>query len=438
MPSLLILIAMKRQLLSVLIVGLAFGTAWAVRGQFGHEEGASWAAAIGALALILVSGRKDWYSKILPIVLSSVLGWGACGMISYGKVVGYGRSSDFGNAWYGLLMLFVIGGLYGLLGGGLTGLSLWSGKKKRVNWASLLTEMVAGGIIFYYLLIAQMEILMTPPRSEAWAVCLGAGAALLWHMARNGYKVPLRVAFISALGAGFGFAFGNFLQITGNVLNIQFNMWNVMEYSIGFFGGASLAYAVFTSEWEEDPYEPASWENISAWAIVFAIIPAVVFLNSRLYEYLTSDSSGRASLSDITLAGSLVSLAVILTVMIASLVRIIRNTGGMKKKDVMFLFVLFIVADIFLSYSVTGAFTGSFHLNHHLYILNLIVILILMSRRFPAFFGNKGHIIEIDGTKWLVYLGVIIAITMLLAFILINMHGDLNGAGSRFPNIKPS
>jgi hypothetical protein len=428
---------MKKQWLSVLIAGLAFGTAWAVRGQFGHEEGASWAAAIGALALVLVSGRKDWYSKILPIVLSSVLGWGAGGMISYGKVVGYGRSSDFGNAWYGLLMLFVIGGLYGLLGGGLTGLSLWSGKKNRVNWASLLIEMVAGGIIFYYLLIAQLELLMTPPRSEAWAVCLGAGAALLWHMARNGYKVPLRVAFISALGGGFGFAFGNFLQITGDVLHIQFNMWNVMEYSIGFFGGSSLAYAVFTSEWEEDPYEPKAWENISAWAIVFAFIPAVVFMNSRLYEYLTSDGPGRAALSDITMLGSLVSLAVVLFVMAASLFRILRISGEMKRKDVLFLFILFIVADIFLSYSVTGAFTGSFHLNHHLYVLNLIVILIMMSRRFPSFFSGQGKRIEINGTKWLVYLGIIILITMMLAFILINMHGDLNGAGSRFPNIKP-
>jgi hypothetical protein len=428
---------MKKQWLSVLISGLAFGTAWAVRGQFGHEEGASWAAAIGALALVLVSGRKDWYLKILPIVLSSVIGWGAGGMISYGKVVGYGRSIDFGNAWYGLLMLFVIGGLYGLLGGGLTGLSLLSGKKNRVNWASLLIEMVAGGIIFYYLLIAQMELLMTPPRSEAWAVCLGAGAALLWHMARNGYKVPLRVAFISALGGGFGFAFGNFLQITGDVLHIQFNMWNVMEYSIGFFGGSSLAYAVFTSEWEEDPYEPEAWENISAWAIVFAFIPAVVFMNSRLYEFLTSDGPGREALSDITMFGSLVSLVVVLFVMIASLIRILRNQGGMRRKDVLFLFILFIVADIFLSYSVTGAFTGNFHLNHHLYVLNLIVILMLMSRRFPAFFGSKGSIIEISGARWLVYLAIVIVITMLLALILINMHGDLNGAASRFPNIKP-
>lgn len=35
------------------------------------------------------------------------------------------------------------------------------------------------------------------------------------------------------------------------VLEINFNMWNVMEYSIGFFGGPTMAYSVFTLEWPE-------------------------------------------------------------------------------------------------------------------------------------------------------------------------------------------
>ena len=116
---------MKKQWISVLIVGLTFGTAWAIRGQFGHEQGAAWAAGIGALALVLVSQRKDWYFKILLIAMSSAVGWGAGGMISYGKVVGYGRSIDFLNASYGLLMLFVIGALFGLLGGGFVGHLPW-------------------------------------------------------------------------------------------------------------------------------------------------------------------------------------------------------------------------------------------------------------------------------------------------------------------------
>ena len=113
---------MEKKWISILVVGMALGTAWAVRGQFGHEQGAALAGAIGAMALILVSKREDWYPKILTVALSSAVGWGAGGMISYGLVVGYGRSDNFPNALYGLLMLFVIGGLFGLLGGGLSGL----------------------------------------------------------------------------------------------------------------------------------------------------------------------------------------------------------------------------------------------------------------------------------------------------------------------------
>jgi len=237
--------------LGILIVGMTLGTAWAVRGQFGHEQGAAWAGGIGALALVLASGRKDWYNKVLAIVLSSAVGWGVTGMISYGKVVGYCRSDNFPNAFYGFLMLFVIGGLFGLLGGGLTGLSLESSEQKKVKWAELMAEMVAGGLIVYGFLVMQLGILMTPPRTEAWALCLGAGLAMLWYMARNGFRSSLRVAIFTAFGAGFGFSFGNFLQIVGNVLEIKFNMWNVMEYSIGFFGGSALAYSIFSSVWPE-------------------------------------------------------------------------------------------------------------------------------------------------------------------------------------------
>jgi hypothetical protein len=98
-------------------------------------------------------------------------------MISYGIVVGYGRSLNFPNVFYGLLILFVIGSMYGLLGGGLIGFSLDSSKEKKVNWGALLSEMTAGGVVGYYLLIIQFEWLMTPPREETWSVCLGAGLA---------------------------------------------------------------------------------------------------------------------------------------------------------------------------------------------------------------------------------------------------------------------
>ena len=54
-----------------------------------------------------------------------------------------------------------------------------------------------------------------------------------------------------------------------------------------------------------------------------------------------------------------------------------------------------------------------------------------MGGNFPAFF--QGNVLEIKGTKWLQYMAVLIAIILLLVVILINIHGELNGANSRFP-----
>jgi hypothetical protein len=422
---------MKKQWISILIVGLTFGTAWAIRGQFGHEQGAAWAAAIGALALVLVSQRRDWYNKMLLIAMSSAVGWGAGGMISYGKVVGYGRSIDMLNASYGLLMLFVIGALFGLLGGGFVGLTLGSSGQKRVNWGCLLAEMSAGGLIAYSFLVDQLEIMMTPPRSEAWAVCFGAGMAMIWHMVRNNYQSPLRVSLFSALGAGFGFAFGNFLQIIGNVLAIKFNMWNVMEYSIGFFGGISMAYGVFTSDWPEESIMPEKWENKFASLLTFVFIPFFVITNSRLWEVLLGSASENQSVSDISLTGSISAVVITIAMAVTSWIITVKSGKSYERKDVMLLFILYFAAYIFISYCVTGAFSGNFMLNHHLYVVNIVAALVLLSKRYPAFFPDSG--LEINGAKCLKYLAAVVVIILVLSLVLINIHGELNGANSRFP-----
>lgn len=42
----------KKFTVKILVVALSLATAWAIRGQFGHEQGAAWAGAIGGLALV--------------------------------------------------------------------------------------------------------------------------------------------------------------------------------------------------------------------------------------------------------------------------------------------------------------------------------------------------------------------------------------------------
>lgn len=425
---------MEKSWVSLLIVGMTLGTAWAIRGQFGHEQGAAWAGGIGALALVLIAGRKDWNARALTISLASVIGWGAGGMISYGQIVGYGRSDDFLNASYGLLMLFIIGGLYGLLGGGLVGLSLSSTKQKRVAWGLLMAEMTAGGIIAYYFIIEQLGLRMTPPRSEAWAVCLGAGVAMTWFMARNHYTPALRVALISALGAGFGFAFGNFLQILGNVLEIQFNMWNVMEYSIGFFGGTSMAYGVFSTKWPEERETALikPWENRLAFYIIFVLIPLLVFeQSSSLINPLLNGFSQIQQEGNATLPGSLVAL-IVLTVMICLGRNKTVNASSFPgaRQNVRFLFILYFAVYVIFSYIVSGAFKAIFKLNHHLYIINLMVILFLVGKHFPAFSEKLHTGIRIyEWSKWLV---ILVLSILVLSFISISIHGEMAGSNIRF------
>ena len=421
---------MKKQWIGILIVGMTLGTSWAVRGQFGHEQGAAWAGAIGALSLVAVSKRQDWYSKLLTIALSSAVGWGAGGMISYGIVVGYGRSTSFPNALYGLTMLFLIGGLFGLLGGGLTGLTLESSESKKVKWGSLVAEMTAGGLILYYFLVRQLEFLMTPPRSEAWAVCLGAGTAMLWYMARNKFRSAMRVAMITALGGGSGFAFGNFLQIIGNILQINFNMWNVMEYSIGFFGGISLAYGVFSSYWPEESYAPVKWENKAALLIVFVLIPFIVFSQSLGYNRFLERFQDLSNPEIFALLSSISAAAVFLLTALLTCYRVNHSAGGFRRKDVMIILLTFFAAYITVSYIVTGALTGTFLLNHHLYWLNFIIIALLLRQQFPAFNDKTSD--ELNYKRWGLWVAGILILIIILTIILVNIHAEIPGSHNRF------
>lgn len=423
---------MKNQLITILIVAMTLGAAWAIRGQFGHEPGAAWAGAIGGLALVLVSQRKDWYTKIFSVALASAIGWGAGGMMSYGIVVGYGRSCSLPDAFYGLLMLFVIGGLYGILGGGLVGLSLDSTNEKRVNWGSLFAEMVAGGLIGYYLLIVQFEWLMTPPRSEAWALCFGAGMALLWHLARNNYTSPLRVSLWSALGAGFGFAFGNFLQTLGTTLEIQFNMWNVMEYSIGFFGGTGMAYGVFSSVWPVESRVPERWESRISMLGVFVIIPFIILIDAMGYNTLMERIKDQFNPETTAMLSTLFSILIIFSVAVIGYFKFLKSGNGIERKDVLMLFIAYLTAYILISYIVSGVFAGRFPWNHQLYVVNFIVILWLMKKQFSPFFANPVAVMPVN--KWFRFLIGIVVIIMLLALISVNTHGVMGGAHERFGN----
>jgi len=317
------------------------------------------------------------------------------------------------------------------LGGGLTGLSLESTAEKRVKWPGLISEMVAGGLIVYGLLVKQLEILMTPPRSEAWAICLGAGLALIWYMARNSYHSSFRVALYSALGAGFGFAFGNFLQTLGNVFEINFNMWNVMEYSIGFFGGSALAYSVFSSKWPESLDEPKHWENRLSFFILFVFIPLIVFRESFAYTTLLKRIENIADSENIVMLSSSVAAIVMIFAAFIGWMRMERVKFYFGRNDAMFIFIVYFIAYILLSYIVSGLFVGETHLNLHLYILNSIIILLLLRKHFIPFASVP--VSDLNAKRLVQCTATIIIVILILTLISISIHGEMGGAHDRFP-----
>src|SRR5690606_40167982 len=108
------------------------------------------------------------------------------------------------------------------------------------------------------------------------AACHYACIPIAWRAIRSKDKAVMKVAVWSSLGAGFGIASGNFLQVLGRAAEIPFNFWNVMEYSIGFWGGLGMTYAILTSAWPV--LEKGSKQsNILPVILLFAFIPFVVW-----------------------------------------------------------------------------------------------------------------------------------------------------------------
>jgi len=408
--------------MALLIVAMSLGTAWAVRGKFGHEQGAAWAGAVGALSLILVAGRQDWYDKVFKIALASAFGWGIGGMISYGVVVGYGRGSDFGNVYYGLLMLFVIGALYGFLGGGFFGLAISDVKAARIKWHSLITEMLAFGLLTYAFLINQLEWFMTPPRSELWAACLGASIAMAWFMVRNGNLAALRAGIYASLGAGFGFAFGNFLQVIGSGSALPFNFWNVMEYSIGFFGGLGMAYGTLTSQWPAGDVEPTRKSNLLPVVLITVFIPLLVLSQSFVTEKLSfllkigGDENTVFGFQVLALVSIMILILIVLTKF---------YQDRYAQSDIKWIFVLYLGLYTFLSFLLTGIYIHP--IEQYLYLVNIATVLVLL----PSLKNSFEFRPDSPGV-WAAILTVLIAVMALLAVIAISSHDILRGTQIRF------
>lgn len=100
-----------------LLAALSLSIGWGIRGNFGHEYGAMIPGALTAIAVCMMSGRADWRARVPYFGMFGALGWAFGGSISYMQVIAHTHSGHAPTQYYGFFCLFLIGFLWGGMGG---------------------------------------------------------------------------------------------------------------------------------------------------------------------------------------------------------------------------------------------------------------------------------------------------------------------------------
>jgi hypothetical protein len=418
-----------RSLFFLLFTALSLGLAWALRGHFGHEYGAAWAGAMGTMALLLFSRRSDWLKRLPLTALIGGIGWGVGGMMSYGLLVGYGRAGDVANAYYGLTTLLVVGALYGFMGGGFAALILETTEERKPDWATLLTQMTAGGLLFWYVLVAQFEILMTPPRSELWAACLGASVALAWYLYRSGFHRSLFVAVTTALGAGFGFGFGNFLQTMGTSTGLHFNWWNVMEFTLGFCGGLGLAYGVSRQSWPRT-CTTSRRTNLLALSLLLLLLPLINMLEAFDSKEFIQMAAG-ALISNPEQAASLQYFWATLVVVFCTAV----GLWFWRKSLPASLFFMYSVYYIVFSHLKKGIFlgVGGSQFEHYFYwlIFGMMLLIYLRAKKIEMPVTADTTAV-MSWSRLAIVVAIVLSVLFMCALLSVAVHSGVPNSHTRF------
>lgn len=289
----------------VLLGALSLSVGWGIRGNFGHEYGAAIPGALAAMAVVLMSGRADWWPRIHYFAMFGALGWSFGGSMSYMQVVSYTHSGYPGSVLYGFGNLFVIGFLWAFLGGAgvalpafLSGEQLglffvpltvifigWFLQSIIVDWlftispmrrhenplywydtdwlatlvalgatlavialrggmdvaTNLLLHMTLGWFVAFLVLVNVLKLRMTPPRGDNWAGCVGMVGGVLVYCWQQGLGGMALAALVTGTIGGIGFALGQFIKILGIRTGQQTNWHSVMEQTQGFLHGVGLA-----------------------------------------------------------------------------------------------------------------------------------------------------------------------------------------------------
>jgi hypothetical protein len=110
-----------------------------------------------------------------------------------------------------------------------------------------------------------------------------------------------------------------------------------------------------------------------------------------------------------------------------------RNKESFTALHTFGFFLIYTLAYILISYVSTGLFLGTFlkNSNHHLYLVNLLVVILLLRRKDEAF--NNKPTNKMDWKTGLIWIVFIILIFAILALTTIQLHGPTDASYDRFP-----
>lgn len=291
----------------LLLCGLSLCVGWGIRGNFGHEYGAALPGALAAMALVLLSGREDWWRHVHYFALFGAIGWSFGGSMSYMMVVGYSHSPHPLTVFYGFANLFVIGFLWAALGGAGTALPAflthtqlslffvpiaavfigWSLQAVIIDWiftprrmqrhesplywfdtdwvaalvaivSALIVALFRGGLDMgttfvlymgicwfgaFLLLVNVFRLRMTPPRGDNWAGCVGLVIGVLGYCWRYELGGVIFATLMTGFAGGVAFSLGQLLKLICIRTGLQTNWHSVMEQTQGFLFGLGFAVA---------------------------------------------------------------------------------------------------------------------------------------------------------------------------------------------------
>jgi hypothetical protein len=271
-------------LVAMILSATAAGMGWGIRGQFGHETGAMIAGVLASLTLVMlfIPDVSSLSAARAAAMMTVAIGIG--GSMTYAQTVGLTHDRGVIGNWealrWGLLGLFVKGGLWIGFGGAFLGMGL-GGKRYRpleiaIVMAALLGLMFLGIWLINSPFDPANKVLPRiyfsanwafepgrdlKPRREKWG---GYVLALLGLMAYTRLvradRLAARMAVVGFIAGGLGFPAGQCVQafhawrpevFTDGPLSAfndyfrYFNWWNMMETSFGLVWGGIMTLGLW-------------------------------------------------------------------------------------------------------------------------------------------------------------------------------------------------